>query len=328
MRELRAGIVPAAHPMSRELLEWLEKWHFPATIVFFDAALDHEEAITHHGKSYACYPLDHEQSAACDILFDCGEPSLSLPTAHPYRIHLGKAVPNTKLIIPSLNLDQLHEEHHDIQIPFAAFALYMAVYTVAKRHQHIKQVTLTSLHSVADMGDAGINDLKQQLHAYVQGTTMESQCFPLRHVHPHLPLLFQALPQTSPFTPSKDSQEEWLFHHYLAAFDDEVVLSSTCVRIAALRGLSMSMTFRCADEVNEEHLIDAFNSDPSLICFDDAAHNMYPICADVIHDHRIYIGRMRTSDPHTFSAWAVCDDLALPCTYAVKVAFYLAHNFL
>lgn len=330
MREYRAGIVPAIGQMSNELLEWLEKWHFPAMIMLFDQSADCVETIEHHGKKYDRCPLDHAILETCDILFECSdEQPISLPSIqHAYVIHLGKVKTSAKLILPSFNISQLHKSDCEIQIPFAAFALFAAVFATVKQHQQVKQAIVTSLHSVAEMGTAGCQDLKQQIHAYEQGEGIESKQFPLRDVHPHLPLLFQALPQTSHFSMNGESQDEQLFHRYAVDLGFDIALSTTCVRIASLRGLAMNMTFLCADKVHLESLVDAFSSDPSMICFDDIQHNMYPICADVIHDYHIYIGRMRKSDAHTFAAWAVCDDLAIRCGAAVKTAFYILHNFL
>lgn len=330
MREYKAGIVPATTQMGRELLEWLGKWHFPATIMLFDEAVDRKTMKEHHGKLYGHYPPNTALFETCDILFDCDEEhSLSLPSSEKiYIIHLHNQKSIGKLVVPSLNIAQLNPTDHKIQIPFASFMLFAAIYGIIEKYQQVKQAIMTSLHSVAEMGDDACMDLANQLRAYEQGESIESKWFPLPDVHPHLPLLFQALPQTSYFTLNGESQEEQLFHRYAACLGYDLALSLTCVRTASLRGLSISMSFLCDDEIHLDELVDAFSSDPSMICFDDIQHNIYPICADVIHDYRIYIGRMRKSDSHTFTAWAVCDDLAIRCSAAIKCAFYILHNFL
>lgn len=328
MSEYKAGIIPAASQMGRELREWLEKWHFPATIMLFDEA-EKAAMCEHSTHEFFAAPND-SLLASCDIVFDCDEEhpvSLPLPH-HAYIIHLGRDADHAKLLIPSLNLAHFQPEDHEIQIPFAAFLLFAKVCHVTANHQQVNQAILTSLHSTAEMGDDACQDLLAQLRAYAQGEPIESQCFPLYDSHPHLPLLFQALPQTSHFSANGDSEEERLFHRYAAELSYDLALNATCVRTPSLRGLSMSLTFICADVLNVNRLIDAFSSDPAIICFDDAPHNMYPICADVLHDYRIYIGRMRKSDDHTFTAWAVCDDLAIRCSAAVQLAFYILHNFL
>ncbi len=329
MREYKAGIIPASSQMGRELREWLEKWHFPGTIMLFDKASGNEmlgegkKGIIHCGS-------DDSLLEACDILFDCDEEQpLSLPLSHHgYMIHLGKEAENAKALIPSLNLDQFKQSDHELQIPFAAFILFANVYATVTKYQRVKQAVMTSLHSVAEMGDDACLDLSKQLQAYAKGDSIESSWFPFYDIQPHLPLLFQALPQTSHFNDYGNSEEEQRFQRYAKAFGFDLTLSATCVRIASFRGLSMSIAFLCEDVLHLNLLIDTFSSNPAMICFDDIPHNMYPITADALHDYRIYIGRMRRSDAHTFTTWAVCDDLAIRCSAAVKLAFYILHNFL
>lgn len=326
------GILGASTTLGKELLEWLDKWRFPCTPFLFDDAQKGGEILHYRDHYLPIHAWDHKRIAECDVLFDCRlKHSFSLENLckeHAYIITMDVHAQG-KFLLPSIHMEDLADQDHTLIIPQASFCLLAPMLSLMHQKAMVKQVQLTSLHSVSELGDSACNDLKQQLHSYETGQAIESQLFPLEEAQQHLPLLFQALPQTAKLNAQGFSEEEALLKQQCEKMHNwEGNLSATCVRIAGLRGLSMSVTFVCEQALNCDTMIDHFSMNPSFICYDDVSHNMYPICADVIHDHRIYIGRMRQSDPHIFMAWAVCDDMAIRAAAAVKLAFYLLHNYL
>lgn len=329
----QAGIIGASTWLARELAKWLKKWRFPYDIVLFDENEECGRTFEYQDQFYPVHRLSDERLFTCTVLFDCiGKADQLIPQEKQEQmwiIRLCGCEKIGKLVLPSVNLDQLTANDHNLRIPTAAFAMAAMIFAALKQRHTLRKGVFTSLHSVAEVGDEGCKDLMEQLKAYVAGQEPESELFPLKDAYQHLPLLFQTIPQTSDFCDGGSSQEELRLQTNLKQlFDTDCDICATCVRVAGLRGLSMSLAFLCDEEVDPEALTDVFSQDPNMICFDDITHNMYPICADVIHDYRIYIGRMRRSDPHTFAMWAVCDDLALRCGIAVKTAFYVIHNFI
>lgn len=333
MRNNLAGILGASTWLARELAQWLKKWRFPYDIVLFDENEECGKTFEYQDRFYPIHRLDDDRLFTCTIVFDCiGKADQLMNQELQERmwiLRLCGCEKNGKLVLPGVSLNHINEQDRNLRIPTAAFAMYAIIFSALKTKHTIRKSVLTSLHSVAEVGDEGCKDLMEQLKAYVAGGEPESDIFPLKNAYQHLPLLFQTIPQTSDFCDGGSSQEELRFSSNLKQLlDVDCDICATCVRVAGLRGLSMSLAFLCEEEVDPEGLTDLFSQDPNMICFDDITHNMYPICADVIHDYRIYIGRMRRSDPHTFAMWAVCDDLALRCGIAVKTAFYVIHNFI
>lgn len=333
MRNNQAGILGASTWLARELAQWLQKWRFPYEIMLFDEEENCGRAFEYQDRYYPIHRFDDKRLVNCTLIFDCiGIADQLLSEQEQQRmwiLRLCGCEKIGKLVLPSVSLEHITAQDHNLRIPTAAFAMYAMIFSVLKNKHTIQKSVLTSLHSVAEVGDEGCKDLLEQLKAYVAGHEPESDIFPLKNAYQHLPLLFQTIPQTSDFCDGGSSEEELRFQSNLKQlFDIECDICATCVRVAGLRGLSMSLAFMCEEEVDPEALTDIISQDPNMICFDDITHNMYPICADVIHDYRIYIGRMRKSDPHTFAMWAVCDDLALRCGIAVKTALYVIHNFI
>lgn len=332
MRRNQAGIIGASTWLARELMQWLQKWRFPYEIILFDDIEECGKTVEYQGQYYPIHRFDDERLCSCPLVFDCvgkADELLKQSTQKQWVLRLCGCDKVGKLVLPFLSLQSITSEDRNLRIPTAAFAMFATILLTLKAKHTISSCVLTSLHSVAEVGDEGCKDLLEQLKAYVAGQEPESDIFPLKNAYQHLPLLFQTIPQTSDFCDGGSSEEELRFEKNLKELMDiKLDICATCVRVAGLRGLSMSLAFRSDETLDPQALIDLFSQDPNMICFDDITHNMYPICADVIHDYRIYIGRMRKSDPHTFAMWAVCDDLALRCGIAVKTALYVIHNFI
>ena len=326
MREQKTGVLGASTLLGRELLVWLDQWRFPCTPFLFDETEQSGRIISYQDHYLPLCAYD-ERIASCDILFDCRmdkeDKYKGFINDKTYIIALGENKAG-KRILPK-QLEAFHEQDHVVVVPQAAEMMLEELLAVVRSVDKVKHAWITSLHSAAEFGDAGCEDLNRQLVAYGKHQMLESHLFPLANATQKLPLLFQALPQTTPIDADGITVEE---KQLMQVGGDDTAIHASCVRIGALRGMAMSAAFTCEQVLNKERVIDCFAMNPGFICFDDATHNMYPICADVLHDHHIYIGRMRLSDPHTFMAWAVCDDIALRCASAVKLAFYILHNFL
>lgn len=332
MSEYKAGIIGASSWIARELIEWMEKWRFQASLILMDDQEACGQIIPYQNRYLAIKTVNEKDVRDCELLFDCrshGDKAIKGVCEDAYVISLNECAKEDKIILPTINLTEFQKENHALFIPCASYILLASVLSLMQQISNVKQAAVTSLHSVAELGDDACQDLMKQIQAYAKGQEIESTEFPLKDAYQHLPLLFQTLPQTSCLCKEGSTCEElFLKEHLPDCITTVPKLSATCVRVAALRGLSMSLVFTCEEEQELDTIIDAFASDPKFICIDDISHNMYPICADVIHDYRIYIGRMRKSDAHTFVAWAVCDDLAIRCGAAVRVGMYILRNFL
>ncbi len=334
MRMYQAGILGASTLLAKELMTWLSKWHWmECPLILMDEKSKTGEIAMFQSHYLPIHAYDQSRIEACDVIFDCMETydEKIAGWIHPktYVIHMHSYHKEDQIIVPNVNVSDVRKESHHIFIPYASFLLLSSVLAVAKKQTSVDTCIVTSLQSAAEIGHEGREDLLSQMQAFVHDDEMESKMFPLPDAYQHLPLLFQPLPQTTALREDGFTLEEtFLFEKMTACFLSPPKVSATCVRVASLHGLSMSITLSLQHETKLDRLVDGLTSDPSFICMDDVTHNMYPICADVLHDYRIYIGRMRMRDAHTFQGWAVCDDLAIRSTAAIKAARYLLHNIL
>lgn len=332
MSKLVLGVVGASSMIAKELVEWMSKWRCQeADVHFYDTK-------EHVGYVQCC--CDHfmpiqemkdEVVSELDIVVFCEE-TLRYQFASKCKktsfvINLCSYQPGETLIVPHINSDTVTQEDGHLFLPDATYMMLATILNVVQKLSPLEAIDVTSLHSVAECGHMGCEDLQKQLQAFAQKQDLESKLFPLQDSFQNLPLLFQALPQTSPFLKDGRTQEEAFLMEHLNKLCEPCKIAITCVRITAIRGMAMSITMHLQDDISQDTFMDAISSSPACVCIDDIEHDMYPICGDVIHDYRVFIGRMRKLDSHCFQAWAVCDELSIRCAATVQLILYLAHNF-
>lgn len=334
MKKLRLGILGASTLQASDVLAWLAKWHFPYEDIYLYDTKEHCGRMMFCKDKYrTIQEVDETKIALLELCFIC-DPTLFEKYEvkckdTSYTINLTQHHDDEMMVLPPLLLPELISTQKHFWIPNASICMMLHILHIARDKGTIQSVDFTSMHSASEVGMKGCIELQEQISAYEHNRELEADVFPLSTSSQSLPLLFQALPQTSPILESGEAREEILLQTVISEFmKEEISVFPTCVRIASLRGLAISMHLHFQEAIQVDTLIDAYASSSSCICFDDKEHNMYPILADVLHDYRIFIGRMRSTAANDFSAWAVCDDQSIRCGAAVQMAFYVYHNFL
>lgn len=334
MKKIRLGILGASTLLASELLLWLEKWHFPwSEIQLFDT-VQHRGYMKQCGDHFlSIQGGDKNSFIHMDILFICDDGLYQIHKEYLnedcYILNLGSYQEEDRMILPQATLDLFDKKQFHYYIPNASLFVVAHIVRVASKISKIAHVSVHTSQSVSEVGYEGYQELINQVHAYAKQKDMEANYFPTPDSFQHLPLLFQSLPQTSKFLEDGSSEEEnFLTKGVNVLLKEAPSIVATCTRVPCIRGLSLSIVLQLKQQHHVEELMDAFAISPSFICVDDTAHDMYPIIADVLHDYRIFIGRMRMNEHNDFIAWAVCDDLSARSAAAIQCALYIYHNFL
>lgn len=328
MKTIRVGILGASTLLAGELLSWMEKWHF-----HFDGLLLFDD-LNYRGLIKACkgnyYPIQEESCekiASVDILFVAKEgiDEESCSRLGTYTIDL-RNLSIAKNIYPHVNIASFQKELTYMHIANPSTYALVNVLQVMHHISTVNSVNYDALCPVSSRGEAGCRELTQQMAQYLGKLELEAKQFPLPSSTQHLPILFQALPQTSAFMEGKITEEEQAVKDELQLlFGEDIRVYGTCMQAPFLRGIAISITLTLQEEIDADRIMDAFTSSPSFICIADEEHDMYPIISDVIHDYRIFIGRIR-QEGRIVQLWCVMDDLSARCAAAMQVGFYLLHN--
>ncbi len=148
MREYQIGILGANGILGRELLTWLEKWHFPCMPFLFDNAESCGQLIPFRNHHLPLYRYDQAKNTACDIVFVCDDSGVFMDDwrkEHAYVIDLNQAKIQGKCILPNVNLEDFTKEDHIIQVPKAAFIVLANMLSIIKQKTIVSSIHLTSL---------------------------------------------------------------------------------------------------------------------------------------------------------------------------------------
>lgn len=332
MKKMNMGIVGASSLLAKELLVWINKWHVPyGQIHLFDTQEHCGYMMPFETEFLVIKKINQQLQEPIDILFICKQDiyPTTWDTTNIYRVYLDGSCEQANMFLPRINMGDMKKEDMICFIPGAASFMLAHMSDVMKQIDDMDAIVATSMHSAGECGCAGCEELQKQIEAYSKDKEMEAACFPLPSSYQNLPLFLQVLPQTSAFLSDGRTMEEAALQEIIhTLYKKDIPVHATCVRGAWMRGMSMSATFQWKQKHSIDTIMDAFTSAPSFICFDDLRHDMYPIMADVIHDYRIFIGRMRLTSENACSVWAVCDDLSCRCAAAIQIALHIYHNYL
>ena len=327
------GVVGAGTLLAKELLIWIEKWHFPYQELHLFDQMQFVGTIKKCKDVY--YPIADIQGVAkknIQILFVCDE-MLYKQYRHEiakdcYCIILRGSL-DEHVVLARFNLEDYTETSRCMVIPECSAIPVAQALSVLKQHYTLQYVSVTSMHPVSELDYLGCNELKQQLHDYHVEKQPEANVFPYVTCHQHLPVLFHPLPQCDKFLSNGSTvSEDILCKQVEYLLKGKLPLYATCVRVDSMRGLSQVLCVKTQEQVNLEQVQDMFAGSPFFVLIDDIEHNMYPIISDVLHDYHTFVGRIRIMDTNTIQFWMVSDDIAQRVSSGLQTAFYIYHNFL
>src|SRR3990172_7748416 len=168
------------------------------------------------------------------------------------------------------------------------------------------RVIVSSYQAVSGAGAQALEELKQQVLAWVKGEPAESKVFP----HP---IAFNLIPQVDVFEASGYTREEMkLVHETRKILKDETMrIAATTVRVPVWVAHSVSVTAETERKVTVEEARRLFASFPGLKLLDDPANRQYPMPIVAAGKDECYVGRIREdlSSDKGLAFWVVGDQL-------------------
>lgn len=190
----------------------------------------------------------------------------------------------------------------------------------------IKRVVVSSYQSSSGAGAQAMAELVQQTKDWTEGKPLEVSAF--QHQ-----LLFNVIPHIDSFAENGFTKEEMKMHNETRKMlhDDQIQVSSTCVRVPVLTAHSEAVTIETSKEITAEKARELLSAAPGVEVIDDPANNAYPMPLFVAGQDTCYVGRVRKdfSAPNALSFWVVGDQLRKgAATNAVQIAEILAKDYL
>ncbi|MGH7425391.1 MAG: aspartate-semialdehyde dehydrogenase [Candidatus Methylomirabilales bacterium] len=214
--------------------------------------------------------------------------------------------PTVPLVVPEINPEAARRHSGLIANPNCTTVVTVMALKPLHEAAKVRRVIVSSYQAVSGAGAQALEELKQQVLAWVKGEPAESKVFP----HP---IAFNLIPQVDIFEASGYTREEMkLVHETRKILEDETMrIAATTVRVPVWCAHSVSVTAETERKVTVEEARRLFASFPGLTLWDDPAKGQYPMPIVAAGKDECYIGRIREdlSSDKGLTFWVVGDQL-------------------
>jgi aspartate-semialdehyde dehydrogenase len=297
-KNLNVAIVGATGAVGIEMIKTLEKRHFPVgKLTLLASARSAGKTLPFRGTAVAVQELREDSFAGVDVaLFSAGG-SISQKFA-PFAVQAGAVVvdnssafrmdPDVPLVIPEINAADIKKNRGIIANPNCTTAITLIALYPLHQEFRVRRIFASSYQAVSGTGAQAIEELRNQVHALVNGQPVE------KNVYPHQ-IAFNVLPHVDSFLDTGYTKEEMkmqnegrrIMHH------PDFKASVTCVRVPVYRAHSVAVTAEFARPVSVEKAREVLANSPGLDLVDDPPTNKYPLPLYVAERDNCQVGRLR-----------------------------------
>ena len=184
---------------------------------------------------------------------------------------------------------------------------------------------VSTYQSVSGAGVAGIEELEQQVKAYVHGDDLIQNTF--QHQ-----IAFNLIPHIDYFTGNGYTFEEMKMHHESRKIlhDDQLIVTCTCVRVPVFRSHSESIYIEFENQISIEEAKNLLETAKGVKLVDNPHENLYPMPLDTSNQDLIYIGRIRQdlAEKNALNLWCCGDQIRKGAVVnAIQIAELVIERF-
>jgi aspartate-semialdehyde dehydrogenase len=197
------------------------------------------------------------------------------------------------LVVPEVNGDALKDHQGFIANPNCSTIIAMMALGPLHKAARIRRIVASTYQAVSGTGRNAIVELEKQIQDYVAGNPMTVD------VYPHQ-ILLNVLPQIGGLKaemPGYTSEEaKMLFETRKILGDNEIKVSTTCVRVPVFYGHSEAINIEFDRPMSPEEATELLNAADGIQVVDDPSQAQYPLPLDVAGKNDCLVGRIRPDD--------------------------------
>ncbi len=332
---MKVAIVGASGAVGQEFLKVLEERNFPMDeLVLFGSKRSAGKQYMFKDKQLTVQLLQHNDDFKdVDIAFVSAGGDTSREFAETITKHGAVMIDNSSafrmnnevpLVVPEVNPeDALNRPKGIIANPNCTTILMVVALKAIESLSHIKKVHVATYQAASGAGATAMDELYTQYRQVLAGETPTVEKFAYQ-------LAFNLIPQIDVFTDNGYTKEEMkMFNETQKIMHSDIKVSSTCVRVPALRAHSESIWVETERSLTVEEARAAFKKAEGIVLQDDPQDKQYPMPLFLSGKDPVYVGRIRKdlADENGLTFWVVGDQIKKGAALnAVQIAEWLIQN--
>ena len=316
MEKCNIAVVGATGAVGREMLNTLEERNFPAArIKLFATEKSKGKKIKYTDRNLVVDTIEKGSFTDIDIaLFSIGsgpskeivpnvveEGAVVIDNSNAFR--MDEDVP---LVVPEINPEEIKNHQGIIANPnCSTIQMVMALKPVYDR-AGMERIICSTYQAVSGTGKKAIDELQEQVEAYVDKRELEN------NVYPHQ-IAFNVLPHIDIFFDNGYTKEELKMVRETKKIlkDDKLKITATAARIPVFYGHAESVYIETKEEITLAELKDILDSTSGVEVVDDPENNVYPLPTDSEENDQVMVGRIRKdlSIENGYNMWIVANNL-------------------
>ena len=332
---MKVAIVGASGAVGQEFLKVLEERNFPMDeLVLFGSKRSAGKQYMFKDKQLTVQLLQHNDDFKdVDIAFVSAGGDTSREFAETITKHGAVMIDNSSafrmnnevpLVVSEVNPeDALNRPKGIIANPNCTTILMVVALKAIESLSHIKKVHVATYQAASGAGAAAMDELYTQYRQVLAGETPTVEKFAYQ-------LAFNLIPQIDVFTDNGYTKEEMkMFNETQKIMHSDIKVSSTCVRVPALRAHSESIWVETERPLTVEEARAAFKKAEGIVLQDDPQDKQYPMPLFLSGKDPVYVGRIRKdlADENGLTFWVVGDQIKKGAALnAVQIAEWLIQN--
>lgn len=331
MNPRNVAVVGATGLVGRKMIETLEKRNFPVkNIKFLASERSKGKKLSFKGEEIPVEVLDENSFKGVEIaLFSAG--GATSKKFAPIAAKDGCVVvdnssawrmdPEVPLVVPEVNPQEIKKHKGIIANPNCSTIQMVVVLKPIHDVARVQRVVVSTYQAVSGAGQKAVQELLDQIKAYVEGKPLEVKVFPHQILFNCIP----QIPQSNAFEANGYTNEEMKMVNETKKImgDPTIQVTATTVRVPVLNSHSESVNIQTEKKLTANEVRDILSKAPGVVVMDDPANQIYPLATIADGKWETFVGRIREdiSHPSAIDLWIVADNLLKGAAYnAVQIA--------
>lgn len=319
MRKPNLAILGATGVVGRKISDIITELNVEfETIKFLSSAKSAGTELEFQGKKYTVEEATPESFDGVDIVLASAGGGTSKKFAPEIVKRGGVIIDNSSafrmdkdvpLVIASVNDNDLKNHKGIIANPNCSTSQLMLVLKPLHEKAKIKRLIVSTYQAVSGAGKNGIDELRQDVDAYLNGKEFENKVF-------KKPISFNVIPQIDVFDENGYTKEELKVVNEtkkILHLAEETPISCTAVRVPVFTGHSEAVDIEFEEEITPDEVREILSNTFGVEVMDDPENYVYPTTRDAENVDPVFVGRVRKNlaFKNGISLWCVADNLRI-----------------